>query len=277
MRYAHVAYIDEAGDEGFGKLRQEKRGGQSQWLILGAVVVRGTDDLLLPSWRDEIFARFPNTKQRDLHFRNLRHEQKVVVAQELASRPIRTCLTFSNKETIPGSRWAETFKRPGYLYNYLTRWLLERVTTFCRYDANKQGLKGRLKVIFSRRGGTNYQAMHDYMVLMRDGREKFPPVRSIDWSVFSPDDIIVENHSKWAGLQLADAVTSAFFSAVEPNMYGNFETRYADILRPTVICREGKTLNAGITPVPSLEACRASDAQLAFFRSFAQKKRVPGP
>ena len=38
--------------------------------------------------------------------------------------------------------------------------------------------------------------------------------------MFDPSNIVVENHSKRAGLQIADAVTSAYFLAVEPNYYG---------------------------------------------------------
>jgi len=35
----YVAYIDEAGDEGFGKLAAGPVGGQSRWLVLGACIV----------------------------------------------------------------------------------------------------------------------------------------------------------------------------------------------------------------------------------------------
>jgi hypothetical protein len=58
---------------------------------------------------------------------------------------------------------------------------------------------------------------------MRDKKEVVRPVRSILWDVLDIDDIAVENHRKWAGLQIADCVTSAFFAAVEPNAYGNCE------------------------------------------------------
>ena len=273
MTYTHIAYVDEAGDEGFGKLRNPDRGGQSQWLLLGAVIVRAHSDPLLPRWRDEILYRFSASKIKDLHFRNLKHDQKVVVCQELATKEIFYCITLSNKATLPGSKWAELFKRPGHLYNYLTRWLLERTTTFCATDAIDQRIRPRLKVVFSRRGGTNYQAMHDYMTLMRDDREKIRPVRSINWNAFSPDDIVVENHSKWAGLQIADAVTSSVFNAVEPNIYGNTERRYADLIRSKAIAVNGYTLNCGITPVPSLTQCNATGDALTFLRSFVSQQK----
>lgn len=270
MPYTHVVYIDEAGDEGFGKLRQiGQRGGQSKWLLLGAAIVRGEEDCNLPQWRNGVLDRFPGRQRRDLHFRDLKHEQRVVACQEISARPLFTCVTFSNKSTIPNSRHAVTFKRPGYLYNYLTRWLLERVTLFCEQDAEARGIHPcRIKVVFSRREGTDYQAMKSYMELMRDGRELIRPARSIRWNVFDPRDIVVENHSKWAGLQIADLITSSYFNAVEPNQYGNREVRYADTIRNLAICRNGCALNAGVTPVPGLVPAQPDDEERAFLQSF---------
>ena len=126
-----VAYIDEAGDEGFGKLAAGPVGGQSHWLILGACLVSREDDLKLPHWRDQILGRFPKRKTRDLHFRYLNHAQKVVVSQEIAKLPVHLSLVLSHKVTIPGSKYESTFKQQGRLYNYILRWLLERITTHC--------------------------------------------------------------------------------------------------------------------------------------------------
>lgn len=268
--FEFVAYIDEAGDEGFGRLNLPDPGRQSRWFLLGAAIVEGVNDPMMPSWRDAILDRFPRKQKREIHFRDLRHEQKVVVAQELSGLPLKCCVAFSNKITLCGTRWADIYKRPGHLYNYMTRWLLERITTYCADEARKRGTTGRLKVIFSRRENTDYQSMMDYMILMKEGREVIQPVRSINWGVFDPKDIAVENHSVRAGLQLADSFVSAFFNAVEPNGYGNTETTYAEILRTAPIRKGNNALNCGITPVPSLHGCRAPDATADFFRSFTR-------
>jgi hypothetical protein len=79
----YVAYIDEAGDEGFGKLAAGPVGGQSRWLVLGACIVSRENDLRLPALRDQIVTRFAKRKSHDLHFRDLKHAQKVVVCQKL--------------------------------------------------------------------------------------------------------------------------------------------------------------------------------------------------
>ena len=197
--HQYTVYIDEAGDEGFGKLAAGPQGGQSRWLILGACLVSRENDLKIPGWRDHILARFPKKQKRDLHFRDLKHEQKIVVCQEIAKLPLGACLTLSHKVTISGSKFEDAFKKKGYLYNYMIRWLLERVTAACaRKDPNCS-----IKLVFSRRGRTVYKSMKEYLELMRDGKEVLMPVRSINWNVLDIDAIAVENHSKWAGLQLA--------------------------------------------------------------------------
>lgn len=263
-----VAYIDEAGDEGFGKLAAGPSGGQSRWLMIGACVVRRENDLKLPALRDGILAKFPKRKSRDLHFRDLNHAQKVVACQEIAGFPLGIAVVMSHKVTIPGTRHEVTFKKKQYLYNYLVRWLLERLTSSCARIASPCSLK----LVFSRRSGTNYQVMKDYLILMRDGHEVIRPVRSINWKVLDVENIAVENHSKWAGLQIADCATSAYFSALEPNIYGNSEPAYGEILKPRLLKDEyGRVLNCGITPVPALHRCCANEAQLAYLKSMEKK------
>jgi Protein of unknown function (DUF3800) len=259
-----TVYIDEAGDEGFGKLAAGPKGGQSRWFVLGACIVAHENDVKLPHFRDAILARFPNRKTRDLHFRELKHEQKIVACQEIAKIPVGICVALSHKITIPGSKHESIFKQKGYLYNYLVRWVLERVTAACaQKDRN-----GKIRIVFSRRGGTDYNVMKDYLAMMRDGKEVILPVRSINWNVLDIDSIAVENHKRWAGLQIADCITSAFYFGVEPNPYGNYEPRYSQILKDRLIRSSGVALNCGLTPVPSLLKCAADELQTAFFKSF---------
>lgn len=264
------AYIDESGDEGFGKLRTEERGGQSTWLILGAIIVRAANDKKIPEWRDSIRARFTDKRKPDLHWGNLRHDQKVVAAQDLAKLPFGAALTLSHKVTIPDSQYAHLFKKPQQLYNYLVRWLLERLISAAKEAAG--GDKAVLHVVFSRRGGTDYKVMADYLQYLADGRDLVKAPRRTDWSVLDIDGILVENHSKRAGLQLADLVTSAFGNALEPNRFGNYEPRYAETLIPKLITAGGSAHNAGLTIVPSMRAARCDELQLAFLEKCWAKK-----
>ncbi len=248
----YFVYIDEAGDEGFGKLASTNKGGQSNWLLLGGIVVSRENDCHLPQWRDEIMDAFPFKRRRDLHFNKLRHEQRVAACRMLSTKRFGACVVGSDKTTIPELRpdLLKIYKSKGHLYNYLVRYLLERLTSACVDKSN--GRNCRITVTFSKRGGTDYEVMRDYLFLMRDGKEVIRPVRSIDWTALHPEDVKVEDHSNRAGLQLADVVTSATYAALEENMYGDNETRYASLLRSRYIRTKDKRLrNCGLTIVPS--------------------------
>lgn len=264
-----VAYVDEAGDEGFGKLRNPATKGQSRWLGVGAVLVSESNDRFMPSWRDEIVALFPKKSQRDLHFRHLNHSQRVAACNVLREKPLGICVIASNKETILDSQEIEVFKRKQHLYNYLVRFLLERLTAACAEKARKDGNgPASLFVTFSRRNGTDYQVMKDYFEFMRDGRELYKPVRSINWTVFDPANIRVENHAVRAGLQIADVATSATLAALEPNEYGNVEPRYAVAMRHRYLRSRNHILNCGLTLIPGIGKSPLNDEQKAFVESF---------
>ena len=278
MTLHFVAYIDEAGDEGLGKLKQGAATGQSKWLVIGGILVRQEHDRHLPLWRDEVMALYPAKNRRDLHFRDLNHHQKVAAVEHLSNKTFGVCCVCSNKITLCDEGVLfKRFTQKGYLYNYLTRYLLERLTTAVRDVADRTGQRASLSVVFSRRGGTDYQSMRDYLILMRDGRERVKPVRSIDWSVFSPDDIKVENHSRWAGLQLADVVTSATAAGLEPNGYGHYEPRYANTFAKRFLTKSKKVLNTGLVLVPPIGNCPLDDSQRAFALGLNELWQAPGP
>jgi hypothetical protein len=111
----YVAYIDEAGDEGFGKLATETPSGQSRWLMIGACIVSRENDLKLPSLRNQILDLFPKHRARDLHFRNLNHAQKIVACQQIAAFQLGISVVMSHKVTIPGTKYEATFKKKQYL------------------------------------------------------------------------------------------------------------------------------------------------------------------
>ena len=270
MAKKYFAYVDEAGDEGFGKLRSQGATGQSRWLCLGAIIITEENDALLPSWRDEILSLFREKKNRkEIHFRHLNHSQRLATCQRLAEKPIGICVIASNKETILDNEKLETFKRKQHLYNYLVRFLMERLTEACIKKSKEEGAD--LHVTFSRRSGTDYQAMREYFELMRDGREKIKPARSIDWNVFDPVNIRVENHAIRAGLQLADVVTSATFSALEPDNFGNNEPRYSLALHPRYLAQNGSVANFGLTLIPPPGRSPLNEDQKKYWADISKK------
>lgn len=259
----YFVYIDEAGDEGFGKLRSSNSGGQSKWLLLGAAIISKENDRLLPKWRDEIMAMFPQKGRRDLHFKNLKHEQKVAACRHLSDKPVGACVVCSDKTTVPdlSPEALAVYKSKGHLYNYLVRRLLEHVSLACAVRSERAGRNCKIHVTFSKRGGTDYGVMRDYLFLMRDGREKLPPARSIRWDVLNPEDIKVEDHANRAGLQIADLITSATYAGLERNPYGDTEPRYAALLSRRYLRMPG-IKGTGITIIPKASLAKAEVGSL---------------
>jgi hypothetical protein len=153
MAYSFIAYIDESGDDGLGNFRKAgDRGGQSCWLVISACVTRFVHDGQVVKWRDQMLAKCQKRGQ-NLHFIGLNHHQKVATTQYMAQLPIRAISVLSNKQTIPGG----IYTSKNQLYFYLTRYLIERISWFCRdYRRTVKDGDGRVKIIFSRRGGMSY-------------------------------------------------------------------------------------------------------------------------
>ena len=68
----------------------------------------------------------------------------------------------------------------------------------------------------------------------------------IEWNVIDSNQIIAYTAGKRMGLQIADAVASSFFYAIEPSNYGFTEDRYVRMLKPVVYNRNGQFVGYGI-------------------------------
>ena len=271
--YGYVAYIDEAGDDGIGKFKLAGEGGMSHWLILTACLISAENELNVVKWRDEITAAFPKRKSRDIHFQSLDHSQRVYATSCLGKQPVGLISVLSNKTTIAKHpSFAEACaQQKNILYKYLLRYLLERVTDAVRRaHLLRPETPTTLKIIFSRRGGMDYRDFQDYLATLKalqTGRGSYHPVH---WPCISHDLTLALDHSKVAGLQLADIAASAFYQAVEPNFYGFTEPRYALLLRDRVLSQQPRMpcLNYGLKPVPNIGRMTLSLEQMAFFKEW---------
>ena len=256
MTYSYIAYIDEAGDDGLQKLKDSAgNNGSTHWLILGAIIARSSNDANMVGYRDSIkkSAQIKSNK-RDIHFKDLKHEQKTVVAQVISELPIRSIVVASNKQTILNHPRKDLYNNKNDLYWYLAKYLIERISQCC-YDLRSKVSEGngKVKIIFSTRGGLVYQDFKDYLQKIKDGNTNHPETNYIKWDVI--DIELVENidHSRNAGLQIADCVVSSFFSALEKGRYGIYETRYALQLKKIIYKdQSGNYINKGLSPVPSI-------------------------
>ena len=88
-------YIDESGDEGFrfGK-------GSSDWFVLSAAVVRKANEIETVKLVDAVRARLGKEPKKPLHFRDLKHEQRLPFVEEIARRPLRLVNVLVHKPSL---------------------------------------------------------------------------------------------------------------------------------------------------------------------------------
>lgn len=253
-------YIDESGDEGF--VFNPDGSGSSRWLVLSAVVVRKKNDLSLVHMLENVRALLGKAHKKELHFRELKHEHRVPYVKQIASAQIKTVSILIHK---PSLRDPEKFQSEKFLlYRYASRYLLERVSWLCRDKHNPGEGNGRADVIFSNRSIMSYKDLTDYLQTLRT---KSDPMKvSIDWNVIDPESVSAVDHSKLAGLQIADAVASSFYYAVNLNRYGEVEDKYARILLPNCYRHKNVAIGYGLKFWPEeFQKLKSANPHIAIF------------
>jgi hypothetical protein len=270
MPTSFKVYVDESGDEGFSFGH-----GSSSWFILSAVIIRSADDQDAVKLVDTVRRRLDRPEKKPLHFRDLRHEHRLLFAYEVTQQPLRAVVVLVHK---PSLNEPETFRERYRLYFYTTRYLLERVSWYCRdHRAARDTGDGTADIAFSNRSGMSYDELRGYLSMLK-ARTTMSDIR-VDWSVIRPDQVTAFSPGRRMGLQVADAVAGSFFYAVEPNRYGFTEDRYARMLRPIVYHYRGRYLGYGLKLWPrEVETRLSSDERLTWIRSeYATETAGPGP
>src|SRR5215469_17796381 len=95
MAAEFVAYIDESGDEGFnfGK-------GSTEWFVLSAVVVRSSLDLQTVKLLDTVRATLGVAPKKGLHFRDLKHQQRLPYVHAIANATVCATSVLVHKRSI---------------------------------------------------------------------------------------------------------------------------------------------------------------------------------
>ena len=135
------------------------------------------------------------------------------------------------------------------LYFYAVRLLAERLSWYCRdsFCAADAG-DGSVDLVFSNRGGLDYTALRDYLDRLDQNRGKY--AYSAAHNVIRPTQVETYSPGRRMGLQLADAVASSYFFAVEPSAYGLTEEGYAHLVLPRAYRHNGKLWGYGVKIVP---------------------------
>ena len=257
--FSFRAYVDESGDEGF--VFNADGSGSRRWLVLSAVVVRLRNDLKLVETLKTARQLLGRQPKQQLHFADLKHEQRVPYARLIADAPIRTVSVLIHKPCI---KEPEKFRSEKFLlYRYATRYLLERVSWLCRDQRIEGEGDGQTDLVFSNRSIMSYEDLRSYLRLLK-GQSDPMDVR-IDWNVIAPENVRAVNHDQLAGLQVADAVASSFYYAVTINRYGEAEDKYARLLLRTVYQHKKVKLGYGLKFWPEeMEKLKSANPHIAW-------------
>lgn len=240
MSSSFTVYIDESGDEGF--VFQPNERGSSRWLVLSAVIYRKIHDLDAVRLMREVREILDKPVRKALHFRELKHEQRVPYVRAIGAAQLRTVTVLIHKPSI---KEPEVFQNDGHrLYRYATRLLLERVSWLCRDQYCPGEGDGTAEITFSNRSAMSYDDLRNYLCHLRETAEA-KDIR-VDWNVVKPERVKAVNHDQLAGLQIADAVASGIYFAVNLNQYGETEDRYLRHLSATIYRHKKVGLGYGL-------------------------------
>jgi len=256
MSSTFIAFIDESGDEGFrfGK-------GSSEWFVVSAVIMRTADereqikliDIVREGINQRILSQHKIPAKKPLHFRDLGHEQRKFYVEHISHARLRTISIMINKLGITNP---EKFVRESQLYYYAIRLLIERISWYCRdHKKNDDTGEGYVKIVFSDRASLDYRKLADYLQYLETNRI------ALDYAVAPgivyPAELSTSTSGKRMGLQIADAVASSYYFAVEKSSYGFTEESYAKLLLPIAYRHDGQFWGYGIKMAPrEIEECR---------------------
>lgn len=273
----YVAFIDEAGDPGLKTVRPIDPVGATEWLCLGAVLIRAKHEPEVSNWARTILSK-AGCNRTDLHYRHLSPPQKRIALGEIAQLPLRGFVLASNKKNMRRHQ-NERAERAGaqqWFYNYCLRLLLERVTDFCYRHAVKDHAKDRfLKILYSERSVHSYAqtaAYHELLKMQAKAGALVLPKRRIMWEVLDWRLAQPVPHLASPGAQLADLVTSAFYQAADTLPPTKWSNEFAKLLEPVMAKENGSCMDYGasLQPTPTWKA-KLNDKQRQIFEFYGYK------
>ena len=242
-----VTYIDESGDEGF--VFKPAGAGSSRWFVLSAAVIRKSDDLQVVACLREVRALLGKPPHQPLHFVDLRHEQRIPYVRRVGALPLRTVNVLIYKPLI--AEPARFQRGKDLLYRHATRLLLARVSRLCRDQRRAGEGDGCTDLIFSNRSTMSGAEIRAHLSLTGSPAADDPSATPLDAQVINPGRITTAEHSRLAGLQIADAVASSVYLAVTRNRYGEAEPAYLRLLAGTIYRSQHQALEHGLILWPA--------------------------
>ena len=153
-----VAYIDEAGDEGF-----KTDEGASKYFVLSAIICRLRDERALSDVVDLVHNAFSAVqpaynRKKALHFRNLRHEQRKLLTSKIVGLPIKSVSIVVSKVLM---RATAPLLSEQNIYHYTSGELVKHVLLYCNNLPVEEG-DGTVQFVFSNRSTLNYDLLGSY-------------------------------------------------------------------------------------------------------------------
>jgi hypothetical protein len=186
---------------------------------LSAVVIDADREAEVVDWNREMNKAIRRNSLANIHYRKLSDTNRQHVCNVMAGKPLRIFVVASHKDSMRRHRSKRLGKATDReFYNWCLRLLLERVTQWCSARSRKDGGFLRpARIVFSERGGHNYDELKDY--LRKIEAQTITGNLVLDRNSIVPG-VVYESlceivpHNNLVGLQLADIAASAFFQAV---------------------------------------------------------------
>jgi len=247
-------YVDEAGDRGLSA-------GASIHFVVSAVIVADSNDATVRHELAGTRSALGRGPGHVLHFQKLTHSHRLKAAQDLAGFSIATVTNVVIHKNLLGQPMPAGnmafISRPDPMYLWALRLLLERISWYCDEHGGDEAI-----VTFAHVRHFKAQKLHDYRKALN-----LTPGVQIRWPVFANHPFRIDGPQRVELLQVADTAASAVFKAVEPDAYGNTETRYLTELRP-VLYRRGTSnvVSYGLKVFPTAQGL--SGGPLDFLRAY---------
>ncbi|MBW4982962.1 DUF3800 domain-containing protein [Mameliella sp. CS4] len=225
MRY--TVFVDESGETGVYKVRNENTPGASPYFVMGAAVLQPASSIVARKRLLDFKSTIAKSKWK--HATDLAHNEKVLLARTLGKLPVRYFAVISNKATLKEYK-DQIGADPHKFYNKCLKYLLERIL---EYLSTKGLNEDDLSVILERRN-------HDYDAMIRYFETvKHNPMyrQSKVFSNFNPFCITTRQKGEEDLLEIADFVshavyqlankTQANFAIPEPRYFCEMSSRFA--------------------------------------------------
>jgi hypothetical protein len=212
----------------------------SPFFAFCAVIVRDEKLGAVTSSLDGLVAQLNKPAFHVLHWsRNIKdHTDRKLAATIMAQLPVRLIYVVAPKNAIRAdSALAHSTE---YYYNYLAKFVLERVGRFTRAIARKDDRPDlKCKVTFGQVKGFNPNVLRSYIGHLRR------TTTDDSWRYLTPN-IDVAGQGTARPLQWADIGAGALDSAIKPDRHGQYEPEYWRGLVPLLDRHNGRIMGCGL-------------------------------